>query len=116
MHRGVIVCPPRAPLTEIASALVERRTHTVMVAAATGWSFVTDMYVVAAAAQGALTHTASELASADPHPLVGADETLATVAGLVSRGPLGHVVVIDAAGLPAGMVSTLDIVGAIAAS
>jgi CBS domain-containing protein len=37
------------------------------------------------------------------------------VAGLVTSGPLGHVVVIDDVGRPAGVVSTLDIVGAIAA-
>jgi CBS domain-containing protein len=116
MHRGVVVCPAQAPLVEIAGALVEHRTHTVMVAAATGWSFVTDMDVLSAAARGELTRTASQLASKDPHPLVGANETLDTAAALVASGPLGHIVVIDAVGRPAGVVSTLDIVGAIAAS
>jgi CBS domain-containing protein len=115
MHRGVVVCPAQAPLAEIAGALVERRIHTVMVAAGTGWSFVTDMDVLSAAARGELTRTASQLASKDPHPLVGANEALDNAAALVASGALGHVVVIDAAGRPAGIVSTLDIVGVIAA-
>jgi CBS domain-containing protein len=116
MHRGIVVCRTRAPVSEIAATLVERRTHTVMVAAATGWAFVTDMDVVGAAARGELSRTASELASRDAHPLVGANETLDVVAGLVTSGTLGHVVVIDDVGRPAGVVSTLDVVGAIAAS
>jgi CBS domain-containing protein len=116
MHRGIVVCPAAAPVPEIAATLVERRIHTVMVAAATGWAFVTDMDVVDAAARGELSRTGSELASRDAHPLVAANETLDSAADLVASGPLGHIVVIDAVGRPAGVVSTLDIVGAIAAS
>jgi CBS domain-containing protein len=115
MHRGIVVCRADAPVPEVAATLVERRTHTVMVAAATGWAFVTDMNVVGAAARGELSRTASELASRDAHPLVGANEPLDAVAGLVTSGQLGHVVVIDRVGRPTGVVSTLDIVGAIAA-
>lgn len=115
MHRGIVACRAAAPVPEIAATLIERRTHTVMVAAATGWAFVTDMDVVGAAARGELSRTASDLASRDAYPLVGTHETLDVVAGLVTSGPLGHVVVIDDVGRPAGVVSTLDIVGAIAA-
>ncbi len=115
MHRGIVVCRPDAPVPEIAATLVERRTHTVMVAAAPGWAFVTDMDVVGAAARGELSRTASELASSAAHPLVGANDPLDAVAGLVTSGQLGHVVVIDDVGRPAGVVSTLDIVGVIAA-
>jgi CBS domain-containing protein len=115
MHRGIVVCRATAPVPEIAAMLIERRTHTVMVAAATGWAFVTDMDVVGAVARGELSRTGSDLAPTDAHPLIGANETLDVVAGLVTSGPLGHVVVIDDVGRPAGVVSTLDIVGAIAA-
>jgi CBS domain-containing protein len=115
MHRGVILCPPYASLSEVAAAMVERRTHTVMVARGTGWSFVSDMDVVAAAALGDLSLPASELAPDEPHALVGADEKLDAVAHAIVEGPLGHVVAIDGDGLPVGVVSTLDIVDVIAA-
>src|SRR4029453_9381409 len=31
MHRGIITCPPTAPFADVASVLVERRTHSAMV-------------------------------------------------------------------------------------
>lgn len=111
MHRGIISCTATAPLAEVAAALVERRTHTVMVSREAGLAFVTDMDLVAAALRGEPTPTAGELASSGL-AVVRADATLDLAASLVAESPVGHVVAVDGEGFPVGVISTLDLVGA----
>jgi CBS domain-containing protein len=113
MHRGIIACAPNAPLAEVAAILVERRTHSAMVSDAAGLAFVTDMDLVAAALRGDPAPMAGELASAEL-ATVPTSATLELAASLVAMSPAGHLVAIDEQGFPAGVVSTLDVVGAIA--
>lgn len=112
MHRGIFFCPSTAPLPEVARVLVERRTHTVMVWLEDSMAFVTDMDVVAAALRGWPFPTAGELAGGGL-ALVRADASLEQAASLVAATTVGHVVVADANDFPVGVVSTLDVVGAI---
>jgi CBS domain-containing protein len=114
MHRGIIACPATAPLTDVAAALVERRAHTVMVAREDGWAFVSDMDLVAGALRGGPVPTAGEIASAGL-AVVRSDTTLEVAASMVAESRAGHVVAVDAEGYPVGVVSTLDLVGVIAA-
>jgi CBS domain-containing protein len=114
MHRGVIACPATAPLADVAAALVERRTHTAMVAREGGWAFVTDMDVVAGALRQEPAPTAGEMASRGL-ARVRFDATLELAASVVAESRAGHVVAVDGAGFPIGVVSTLDLVGVIAA-
>jgi CBS domain-containing protein len=114
MHRGIIACPATAALTDVAAALVERRAHTVMVAGEGGWAFVSDMDMVAGALRGEPAPTAGEMASAGL-AMVRFDATLELAASLVAGSRAGHVVAVDGDGFPIGVVSTLDIVGVIAA-
>jgi CBS domain-containing protein len=113
MHRGIISCPATAPLAEVATALVEHRAHTVMVAREDGWAFVSDMNLVDAALRGEPAPTAGEMASAGI-AVVRVDATLELAASLVAESGAGHVVAVDAEGFPVGVVSTLDLVGVIA--
>jgi CBS domain-containing protein len=113
MHRGIIGCATTAPLAEIAAVLVERRTHSAMVADAAGLAFVTDLDLVAAALRGDPAPTAGDLAS-PALASVPTSATLALAASLVAMSPGGHLVAVDEEGFPAGVVSTLDLVGAIA--
>jgi CBS domain-containing protein len=113
MHRGIVSCAPTAPLAEVASALVEHRTHTVIVSREGGMAFVTDMELVAAAVRGGPAPTAGEMASSGL-AVIRADATLDLAASLVAETAAGHVVAVDAEGFPVGVVSTLDLVGAIA--
>jgi CBS domain-containing protein len=115
MHRGIISCAPSAPLTEVAAALVERRTHTAVVSREEGLAFVTDMDLVAAALRGEPAPTAGEMASRGL-AVIRADATLDLAASLVAESPAGHVIAVDGQGFPVGVVSTLDLVGAIATS
>ena len=114
MHWGIIFCAPVAPLADVARVLVERRTHSVMVWRDGSMAFVTDMDVVAAAVGSGPHPTAGELASASGGlALVPADATLDRAASLVAETAVGHVVVVDGDGVPVGVLSTLDIVGAL---
>ena len=114
MHRGLIVLPATAPLVDVAAALVERRAHSVMVAREGGWAFVTDMDVVAGAVGDEPAPTAGEMASVGL-AMVRFDATLELAASLVAEGRAGHAVAVDGEGFPVGVVSTLDLVGVIAA-
>ena len=114
MHRGLIACPATAPLSDVAAALVERRAHSVMVATEGGWAFVSDMDLVAGALRGEPAPTAGEMASVGL-AMVRFDATLELAASLVVESRAGHVVAVDADGFPIGVVSTLDLVGVIAA-
>ena len=111
MHRGIITCPSTAPLTDVASALVERRTHTAMVWREGGMAFITDMDLVAAALRGWPLPTARELASSGL-AAVTEHTTLEHAAQLVAETAVGHVVVVDSDGFPVGVVSTLDVLRA----
>jgi predicted transcriptional regulator len=113
MHRGVISCAAGAPLAEMAAVLVERRTHSAMVSDADRLAFVTDMDLIAAVVRGDPAPTAGELASAGL-AMVRSDAKLDLAASLVATSPVGHVVAVDLEGFPVGVVSTLDLVGAIA--
>src|SRR5512133_28849 len=115
MHIGVIACPATAPLADVAAALVERRAHSVMVAREGGWAFVSDLDLVAGAVRGEPAPTAGEMASTGL-ARVRFDATLDLAASLVAETRAGHVVAVDGDGFPIGVVSTLDLVGVIAAA
>jgi CBS domain-containing protein len=114
MHRGIIACPATASLVDVATALVERRAHTVMVAGQGGWAFVSDMDLVAGALRGEPAPTAGDMASLGL-AMVRFDAMLELAASLVAESRAGHVVAVDGDGFPIGVVSTLDLVGVIAA-
>jgi predicted transcriptional regulator len=112
MHRGLVSCPPSATLAEVAMALTERRTHTALVALESGLAFVTDMSIVTAAARGDGDALAGELVTSGL-ARVRADATLDVAAAFVAESPVGHVVAVDVDGFPVGVVSTLDLLGAV---
>lgn len=114
MHRGIITCPPTAPFADVASVLVERRTHSAMVPREGGMAFVTDIDLVAAALRGWPLPTAGELAGTGI-AVVTEHTTLELAAPLVAETAVGHIVVVDADGSPVGVVSTLDVVRAMGA-
>ncbi len=114
MHRGIVFCAPTASLPDVARVLVERRTHTVMVWRDGNMAFLADMDVMAAAIGGGPRPTAGQLASATGGvALVPADATLDRAASLVAESAVGHVVVVDGDGFPVGVLSTLDVLGAL---
>jgi CBS domain-containing protein len=78
-----------------------------------GWGIVSDRDLLAAASEGKNGRRARDVARS-PVVTIGAKETLTRAcATLVERG-ITHLVVTDKARLPVGMLSSLDVVRALA--
>jgi CBS domain-containing protein len=112
MHRGLITCAPGASVAEVATALVERRSHTAIVWGDAGLAFVTDLDLIAAALREDPALTAAAIASPGM-AIIRADAALEVAAAMVVERTAGHVVAVDEQGFPVGVVSTLDLVRAI---
>ena len=121
MRPGVMSCAPDAPLLTVAQTMATHHVHSVVVAGiatdASGddhlvWGLVSDMDVVRAAESGIEGHTAADAARTE---VVTVDPTtpLAEAAALMDRHDTSHLIV-TSGGRPAGVVSSLDIAGALA--
>lgn len=120
MCAGVITCPPDAPAVEVARIMAARHVHAVVVAGLHGtpgsgeqlaWRVVTDVDLLRAAADlDGLT--AGELHGVAPVSLSPATP-LPEAAEVMAAYGVSHVVVADA-DRPVGVVSTLDVAGALA--
>ena len=124
MHPGIVTCAPDAPLWSVARSMAEHRVHCVAVAGVGeagahgrhfSWGLIDDMELVLAAHSGTLTQAAATIASAAP-PAVNESDTLDRAATLMVKDDAPHVVVIGPSGLPAGMISTLDVARILAAA
>jgi CBS domain-containing protein len=112
MHRGLITCAPDASIADVATALVERRSHTAIVWRDAGLAFVTDLDLIAAALREHPAPTAAAMASPGM-AIIRADAALEVAAAMVVERTAGHVVAVDEQGFPVGVLSTLDLVRAI---
>jgi CBS domain-containing protein len=118
MHRGVVTCPPQTPLRTLARLLAAHRIHSVVVAGGAEAGrprIVSDLDLVAAAADGAIDGlTVGEIAS-EPSVFVLPDESLARAAQLMREYETHHVIVLGRhSDIPVGVVSTLDVADAVA--
>jgi CBS domain-containing protein len=124
MHPGIVTCAPDAPLWSVARSMAEHRVHCIAVAGVGdagphgrhfSWGLIDDMELVLAAHSGTLTRAAATIASAAPLAVNDSD-TLNRAATLMISDAASHVVVVGSAGLPSGMISTLDIARILAAA
>jgi CBS domain-containing protein len=123
MHAGLITCTPDAPLHTAARVMADHGVHCVVIAGidrAGGrdphfcWGLITDIDLVRALHRGSGALAAGTIAATEPIALPE-DESLDRAAALMVRHDTSHVVVVSRAGLPSGMVSTLDVVRIMAA-
>jgi CBS domain-containing protein len=121
MRPGVMSCAPDAALLTVAQTMATHHVHSVVVAgiatdAAGGdhfvWGLVSDMDVVRAAESGIQGHTASDAARTEV-VTVDPSTSLAEAAKLMDEHDTAHLIV-TSGGQPAGVVSSLDIAGALA--
>ena len=121
MRPGVMSCAPDAPLVTVAQTMATHHVHSVVVAGlatddAGGdhliWGLVSDMDIVRAARAGIDGHTAADAARTEV-VTVEPSTPLAEAAGLMDEHDTAHLIV-TSGGQPAGIVSSLDIAGALA--
>ncbi len=115
MHHGILSCGGDAPLGEVAGVMAKHRVHAVAVTSSESGRpvcFVSDLDIVAAMASGAAP---SALQTAATEPLaVSAEDSLHRAAQLMAEHGVSHLVVLDAASYPVGILSTLDLAVAFA--
>jgi CBS domain-containing protein len=121
MRPGVMSCAPDAPLVTVAQTMATHHVHCVVVAGVAKddeggdhliWGLLSDMDMVRAAESGIEGHTAADAARTE---VVTVDPAtpLARAAALMDEHDSAHLIV-TAGGHPAGVISSLDIAGALA--
>lgn len=119
MHAGVVTCPPDATLRTVAGLLAAHRIHAVVVASADerARAVVTDRDIIYSHSRGELDRVTAQRAATEPIVTVRPDADLRHAAELMARFGTSHVVVTDVGGGAAiGVLSSLDIAEAVAAS
>jgi CBS domain-containing protein len=120
MRTGIVTCPPDATLRTVAAILAEHRIHAVVVAQGdegAPCAVVTDRDVVAGHARGELDRVTSRDAATEPTVTVRADLDLREASKLMAHYGTSHVIVTASGGRnPIGILSSLDVAAAIAAT
>jgi CBS domain-containing protein len=121
MSAPVVYCAPDTPLADVAALMAEQRIHCLATGGLTRdrvtglrmvWGIVSDVDVAVAALAGRDDLVASDIAAGEivtVHP----DDALDIVARRMLEHETGHVIVV-VDGEPVGVISTLDIAGAVA--
>jgi CBS domain-containing protein len=120
MRHGVITCSADTTLRTVARMMSSYHVHAVVVTEDDGeggltpWGLVSDFDVLRAAQAGAEDLTAGQV-SRSPAVMVAPSDALTHAAELMKEHATGHLVVISTKdSRPVGVVSTLDIAGALA--
>lgn len=113
MRHGVITCRADTTLRTVARMMSSYHVHALVVTEDDGspWGLVTDFDLLRAAHSGAEDLTAGQV-SRSAAVTVKASDSLEHAADLMREYGTGHVIVCD--DRPIGVVSTLDIAGALA--
>lgn len=120
MRPGVLSCSTAASLGDVARVMAEHHVHFVVVTdldpsgeGARPWGVVTDLTVARAAAEARFAATARDLADRS-FPVTTPDEMVQTAARRMLDARTAHLVVVQrGTGSPIGVLSTLDVAGAL---
>jgi CBS domain-containing protein len=121
MHPGVMSCPPDAPLVTVAQTMATHHVHAIVVGGIGTdpvrgdhlvWGLISDMDMVRAAEVGIEGRTAEEIARTEAIT-IEPSTSLGTAARLMDVHNASHLIV-SSGGAPIGMLSSLDIAGALA--
>ena len=116
MRMGIVSCPPDTPLREVARIMATYRIHCVVVtrtADSKALGIVADVDVAAAVASSR-DAVAGVLARTEP-VTVSPEDSLDHAAQLMAEHEITHLVVVQPhSGHPVGVLSALDIAGALA--
>jgi CBS domain-containing protein len=118
MHRGIVTCRPETSLHSVARMMAAHRIHAVVVTPAderAGWALVSDLDLAAAFGETVGEALTAADISSTPNLFVTPEESLARAAQLMREHDTHHLIVLDRRHRrPVGVVSTLDIVDAVA--
>ena len=114
MNPGVLTCLPVTPLRTVARMMARHRVHAIVVFGTDDrlhpWGVISDLDLVGAIG----THANAGTVAASPVVTVTPDSTLVNAAKLLAEHETSHLLVINDAGLPIGVLSTLDVARAFA--
>ena len=111
MRAGVLACPADASAVDVARVMAGNHVHCVVLPHKDGWSLVTAMDILRAAARDDAA-TAAEMAR---EPVtVTARDALSDVVQRMAEADAEHALVVDAGGRPVGVLSSLDVAGIVA--
>jgi|SRR5215210_1785549 len=120
MHAGIHTCARETPLLEVAATMAREHIHCVVVKSSSDeggppWGIVSDLDLVAAAIVRDLADQTAGGSAATPVVMIAPYETLERAAQLMTEHGSSHLIVVDRARqLPVGVLSTLDVAGALA--
>ena len=123
MHPGMISCPPDTPLRTVARMMATYRVHAILVHAHDGeempggyqWGVVTDVDLIRAARVGSLDDATAQEVVASHALAISTAETLERAMQLMVEHQVSHLIAVERhSGQPIGVVSTLDVVRALA--
>lgn len=111
MHAPVLTCSPEMPVADVARMMADARVHALVVTGIenTPWAVVSARNLVPIDPETGAAMTAREVAATEV-TTVPATAPLDEAARLLTEHEVDHLVVLDAAGHPAGILSTLDLV------
>lgn len=112
MHEGVISCPTDAPLSTVAELMTANGVHCVVVTDADVgvWGVISDLDLVAAAGVRDLEAQSAGGSAATPALAIAPGDTLQRATQLMTEHAAAHLLVVEeASGNPAGVLSTLDV-------
>jgi len=113
MTPGVLTCTPDAQLRDVARMMARYRVHAIVVFGLDqldAWGVLSDLDLVAAID----TVVDAGTIAVSPVVTVTPDATIADAARLMEENQSHHLLVTSDAGLPVGIISTLDVVRAFA--
>jgi CBS domain-containing protein len=123
MHPGLISCAPDTPLRTVARMMATYRVHSILVTAhgeatlrdGRSWGVVTDADLLDAAKGTSVDDQPARAVAATPTLTVSADDDLShAVTALVER-EVSHLIVVEpTSDRPIGVLSTLDVIRALA--
>jgi CBS domain-containing protein len=114
MRHGVISCEPEASLRDVARIMASYHIHAVVVTLRDDvWGVISSADLLQVAGTERERSDAGDVAATD-FVSIAADATLEEAAQQMRDHTVEHSVVVDGNGRPVGMLSTLDVAGALA--
>jgi CBS domain-containing protein len=123
MHRGIVTCDVHAPLSAVARMMAGHRIHCVVVRndaaswsdtpGAGLWGIVSDLDLVRLAAGDGVAGRTAGQSAATPAAVIRDRDSLREAARVMTDRAVSHLVVVNHSARPVGILSTLDVAGAI---